>query len=548
MHLDNDGKSYRVIKGKGMAIVVILFLMVSSSVAVGVSVSSTHQKILSSPLSMLTEQETVCEKNTSDCNRLVSNNSGDEYHPRMTTNGLGHTIVVYEQEFNQYSKKIAIVYSDDGQTWINKFLVDSKDIIDEVSSGVLQYPDIVYNPLNDLLYVTMIDPNAEMYNNEMGFIQGDIVNATDALWYAISSAGSLGYFSNACTCTHNYFLSLVTWDVAGLNQTLGLSWFEYPNFTFPYGMGGFYYDGNSFFQSAPAAQLEMDSNANQLFSVFETDCDSGTKISIKTNVMNELLITSGEQYHSMDKYGDPEVMPSEYLGFGTDPDVSGSGDKVCVVYIQDGDVICASSGTSALYDPLFNWHFSIVERDARDPAVYMDGNHVYCAYVKHGNLYLKVSEDGGVTWNEGEQKNDVDGTVVSEKGSVDICESGIVFIDKRNGTYDVFFSSYERVPTPCLVITDLFPMGMKIKNVGDVSACNVSWSIVIDGTFIIPRRAYSGVVLGFLEPGQEMTIGKREFLFGLGPIQITGTTWADNAGMVSAEIKGKLLFFFFFPE
>jgi hypothetical protein len=465
----------------------------------------------------------------------------------MTTNDLGHTIIVYEQEFNKSSKKIPVVYSDDdGYTWTMKFLVDSKDIIGEASSGILQYPDIIFNAPNDLLYLSMIDPDAEIYNNEMGFIQGDIANASEASWIGISGSGILGYFYCACACTNNFFLSLTTEDSYDLNQTLGLSWVVYPDFKFPPVIGGFYYDGNSLFQSAPAAQLEMDSNVNQLFSVFETKLDSRTTISIKTNVMNENLITSGEKYRLMDKYADPEVMPSEYLGFGTDPDVSGSGNKVCVVYRENENVICKSSSTSAVYDPEFDWHVSTVERNASAPAVYMEGNNVYCAYVKHGNLYLRISEDSGKTWSDAEQKNDVNGTVVGEKGSVDIGKSGIAFTDTRNGNYDIYFSSYEPRPSPCLVITDLSPMKMKIKNVGDVAALNVSWNIIINGDFIILGRSSSGMILGALEPGQEITVGKNGLLIGLGHTEITGTTWADNAPEVSENIDGVLLLFFFF--
>ena len=107
-----------------------------------------------------------------DGNALISNNTGNDYHPRMTTNSRGQPIVVYEQEINASSKKIPVVYSaDHGQTWTMQFLVDSKDIIDSAASGILHYPDIVYNAPNDLLYLTMIDPDAEMYNQEMGFIR-----------------------------------------------------------------------------------------------------------------------------------------------------------------------------------------------------------------------------------------------------------------------------------------------------------------------------------------------------------------------------------------
>jgi len=546
MRFDNKRLSNRYTKYYRVIVLTILFLFLSSSVTLGVRTSYTNRQLLW-PIqqNILTRQKSVSEQTIIGYNSLISNNTGNDFHPRMTTNHLGHTIIVYEREFNKSSKKIPVVYSDnDGYTWTIKFLVDSKDIIGETSSGILQYPDIVYNALNDLLYLTMIDPDAEIYNNEMGFIQGDIANASEASWYGVS--GSTGYFYGACACTNNFFLALSTEDTYGLLQTLCLGYFTYPDFEPPPVIGGFYYDGNSLFQSAPAAQLEMDSNANQLFSVFETKLDSGTKISIKTNVMNENLITSGKQYHLMEKYADPEVMPSEYLGFGTDPDVSGSGNKVCVVYKENGNIICKSSSTSAVYDPKFDWHVSTVELNASAPAVYMEGNIVYCAYVKHGNLYLRVSENSGMTWSAAEQKNDVNGTVVGEKGTVDIGKSGVAFTDTRNGNYDIYFSSYEPRPTPCLVITDLSTMKMKIKNVGYIAARNVSWNIIINGDFIILGRSSSGMILGTLEPDQEITVGKKELLLGLGHTEITATTWADNAPEVSKNINGVLLLFFFF--
>lgn len=537
---------FPLIKNVLMLGIILSLLTFNASLGFCVSFDGQIHRIIKQNFQFL--QKDFCEQTSTVSNTLISNNSGNNYHPRMTTNHLGHTIVVYEQEINQTSRKIPVVYSaDGGQTWTMQFLVDSKNVISEAASGILQYPDIVYNDPNDLLYLTMVDPDAEMYNNEMGFIQGDIANATDALWYGISGAGSQGYIHNACTCTNNFFLSLVTWDVV-LNQTLGLSWFTYPDFEFPPGMGGFYYDGNSLFQSAPAAELEMDSNANQLFSVFETGFDARTKITIKTNVRNEVLITSGEQYLNMDKYADPETMPGEYLGDGTDPDVSGCGNKVCVVYVEDDDIICKSSNTSAAYDPGFNWCTSTVETNASAPAVHMDGSNVYCAYVKSGNVYLKVSKDGGITWGDAEQKNDGDGTVVSEKGAVDICRSGIAFTDTRNGKFDIYFSPYIARPTPELMITSLAPMKMTIQNVGNAAALNVSWSITVDGRFIFIGRSYYGVVIGTLEPGNEILVGQRTFLLGFGYLVITGATWADNAPMVSATCPGTLLGVFFYPE
>jgi len=523
---------------KGLVLgAIVLFL--GSSTALGVSTSYISEQL---PQVMQQHIKTIKKDVIGQTylvgNSLISSNIGNDYHPRMTTNGLGHTIVVYEQEINEDSKQIPVVYSPDkGQTWTEQFLFDSINFT--AGSGVLHYPDIVYNTPNDLLYLTMIDPDAEMYNNEMSFIPGNIANATEASWYGTS--GGMGYFYSACACTNNFFLALSTEDsFEELTQNLALMWCIYPDFEYPPGVGGFYYDGNSAFQSAPCAELEMDSNANQLFIVCETRLDSGTKITIKTNVMDEGLITSGEQKDGMDKYADPEQMPGEYLGLGTDPDVSGSGNKVCVVYVDDGNVICKSSTCSAVYDPSFNWQVSTVENNASTPAVFMQGNTVYCAYVKGGNLYLKISEDGGATWGVAEQKNDVDGTVVAEKGAVDICRGGIAFTDIRGGNYNIYYAPFVATPTPIVVIASIsggFGVNAVVKNIGDAPAENFPWSITLTSAIFPDVREKKGTAS--LASGASITI-KTGLIVGFGAVTVTVTADSTKA---SKEFKLLLIFF-----
>jgi hypothetical protein len=521
----------------------IILLFVGASTPLGLNASCTNPKlprVVQQNIQAI--QQDVIGQPCLVGNALISSNAGNDSHPRMTTNSLGHTIVVYEQELEQEIgfpskpvKQILVVYSADaGRTWTTQFLFDSRNFTS--GSGILQYPDIVYNVPNDLLYLTMIDPEAEMYNNEMSFMSGDIAHAENASWYGIS--GGIDYFYVAGICTNNFFLSWTTEDDSVV-PFLGLWWGTYPDFEFPPGIAGFYYDAGSLHQSSPAGELEMDSNVNQIFFVCETDLDSGTQITIKTNVKDEGLITSGEQQNQMEKYADNEQMLGEYLGLGTDPDVSGSGNKVCVVYVEEGDVICKSSTTQPTYDPGFNWHTSTVDTDACAPAVYMAGEVVYCAYVKEGNVYLKTSEDGGLTWGASEQKNDVGGTAIAEKGSVDIGKTGIAFTDNRNENYDIYFQSVTTAPASYLVIESISGgrgIGAIITNYGDAPIEHLNWSITIDGLIFVGKEK-SGT-LSSLAPGASMMI-HLDFMLGFGPV--TATFTADSATLTQ---RFKLLLFF----
>ena len=111
-----------------------------------------------------------------------------------------------------------------------------------------------------------------------------------------------------------------------------------------------------------------------------------------------------------------------------------------------------------------------------------------------------------------------------------------------NTTYDFMLTLSNMT---VLAITSLSPF--TIKNIGNATAFNISWNITIKGGFIVIGRSSSGVVIGPLEPGQEIMIKSGKFLLGFGNIEIIWAAWADNAPIVSIKITGKLLLYFFIP-
>ena len=253
-------------------VVGIILLFVDASTTLCVNASCTNpqlprvmqQQIKAIPYDIV-EQSGLVE------NVKVSSGAGNDYHPRMTTNGLGQPIVVYEQEIDVDYKNVPVVYSADaGHTWTRQFLFDS------IGLEVFQYPDIVYNAPNDVLFLSMIDP-VGLNICTLFFILGDIANAQYALYFPVA-CGAEGFFYGACACTNNFFFALWTENCCSIYpQSFGTYWCTYPDFSSPPGISyNFNADWNTEFRSAPAAELEMDSNSNQLFIVCETRLESGT--------------------------------------------------------------------------------------------------------------------------------------------------------------------------------------------------------------------------------------------------------------------------------
>ncbi len=87
----------------------------------------------------------------------------------------------------------------------------------------------------------------------------------------------------------------------------------------------------------------------------------------------------------------------------------------------------------------------------------------------------------------------------------------------------------------------MFGISLGIQNIGNKTAFNVNWKIVIEGGFVIGRNS-SGITKPLL-PGEKVTM-RTGIILGLGKILITIAVWADNAPLVSKSTPGFLLLFF----
>jgi len=240
----------------------------------------------------------------------------------------------------------------------------------------------------------------------------------------------------------------------------------------------------------------------------------------------------------LDEEPDIEYTPyQKEIADGSFPQMAGNANEVLVTYIDGSQV-------KAIYTTDWGDSWSTSTVASGDMANVCEANGIfYCVYSTGNNLFLTSSEDGGATWSNGVQVNDVDGTVVTDFGFFDIHKGGIVWTDERNSDWDVYYQPLQTGPAPVLEITGIsggLGVSASINNIGDAPATNVEWSIDTTGTVFVGASA-SGTIPS-IPVGESEKISS--FLIGFGGVDIDFSAVCDEGAGASASAAGNLLLFF----
>jgi len=464
-------------------------------------------------------------------NVLISafNLDGDDIYPKITRNEDETLVVSYESYLKNEENAAPIAYSNNyGETWIEQFLIPPvlPDYIEIVS------PDITYCPTTDELFWTALSHEPPL--KYLSRIPSNL-STVDEIYIEYLSFGPPNWISipraYEAVCGYveeNYLLFHIAdlekfYAYPDYHRCLGLDYYspEWGPIDKDWSWTG-YFDAETKLDTAPAYNPAIATGDDFFYVVVQHENETTGKDQIVYKAF------SIEHYKELggcpnpwspgdegNLYSDIEFTPWQFYlaNEAVDPDVTASGNNVCIVYSQHDGIRCNYS-----YNDGASWNTSIVAKNAAFPCVYMKDKHVFCAYVQDGNVYKIESLDGGATWGNPIRLNDIDGTVAEEYGSVDMIDLGVVWTDERNGAKDIYFANESK-----LIIKNLKgqfgSVSAVVENIGTAIASNIQWEINIDG--MIFTGGHSEGSIAFLPAGSETTISTINLIFGIGPATIT---------------------------
>jgi len=369
---------------------------------------------------------------------LMPSGIGNDRLPSITKDEEGHVVVTWTNEEDVLKWNMGIAFSDDPtdemswQGWT----------IELSETNMVWYSDTAFidgpNPED---YHGLYGVNMYFDNSQTGgylisditedpssweFFVWDVILAQDQICRMVEDGG----YYNDPYHGHKGPISMAIFHVIDMGYNI-IGCPQYFNQNIPGDSTSYFFDAQAVLETAPARDCDYAILPNWFHLTWEyhdiiEDIDKIVWKKINPAVEADIEFTPWQ----------------EYIAIGTNPSIEAYEDdgayNVAVIYVNNGTVECVYSN-----DDGENWIGPVTVATGSFPALRAIDETFYCAYINDGNLYLKTSENGGMSWSSAEQINDVSGSVAPEVNSVDIHSGGIVWVDGRGEDLDIYWDSFD---------------------------------------------------------------------------------------------------------
>lgn len=466
-------------------------------------------------------------------NSPVATTDEPEIHPTLAADKSGWLFGGYTLQHSVLDSDIVLTFSKDGGvTWESTNVKDKWGV-----EGKLDYPAIDYWD-SDNTFVTTFTPDSNDCEGSALYV----IKATDpsdpGTWnilyqdcsmyiYERESGDIAGYSSDIGNLFYGVVATTADTDYSGSGYVPGE---DIPCVNFDSGAG----DGSSYtwwfswteeyggsYQNCHHACVDINKQNGMMYAAWDYyDDDAPEKkrdILLATGNIEEWLegnwnlsftILGGNEENT---YPDIAVVENGYIYIVAQENVSST---------ENQDIICYYS-----HDSGKTWEKSTIaadsDKDEMYPSIAAEGERVNCIFTVDGDLYVTNTDDGGVTWNTPEKLNDVDGTVVGEYRTASACNLGAIWMDNRNGNYDIYFDTLGAIPIIGIKeISGGFGIKSTVENTGTADAADLMWGISVEAPLILFGGETTDTIDN-LPVGDEEQISS--FVFGFGNCVITVT-------------------------
>jgi len=369
----------------------------------------------------------------------ASGRIGNETHPAIARDLAGNLFGAYE---NVSGGKIEWMYSnDEGKTWRPDPAVSFE--ID----GFEQYPAVDHWGSSSKFFGTFVTPAETGSGGPIYLLE--CTDPTDTDKYKLVSHNFSG---EADGYTYEFYNmtdvdiacdnSQQAWEFGVISLVTSVDT-TYPDASVTNGPHLFYVD-----PSGETSWISWDESYSDC-SHTKVDIDHITKMAYAVyDRYNENIWKLLIRVLDFEGLNHNEAFEIKGAGNLTYPAVATYNDNLVIIMETDEkgnkDIICKYSDNGANDG---NLETSVVVNstdDERYPEIsWVNGSTFVCTFTKNGNLYRCISEDGGKTWSNPEQINDVDGTVVDEYKNVDLSDHGFkcMWEDNRGDDIDVYIGN-----------------------------------------------------------------------------------------------------------